>query len=46
MRKTKNGYTIILNEWDNYIIVKQGHKLIAREAFSDAIKARIAFNNL
>ena len=46
MTKTKNGYKIALNKWDNIITVRKDNKLIAKETFSDYIKASIAYNNL
>jgi hypothetical protein len=46
MYKTKNGYKITLNEYDNVITVRKDNKLIGKETFSDYIKASIAYNNL
>ena len=46
MRKTKNGYTIYLSEWHNTIYVSKNGVTLGQQTFSDAIKARIAFNNL
>lgn len=46
MTKTKNGYKITLNEWDNVITVRKNNRLESVYTFSDYIKASIAYNNL
>ena len=46
MTKTKNGYTIILNEWDNIITIRKNQKLVTRETFSNAITAKVAYSNI
>ena len=45
-KKKINGYVITLKEWDNIIEVEKDGVIINESQFSDAIKARIAYDNL